>query len=269
MLAIITPKRVSVCQHLDNSRPEGRCDLDAQMAVVLVQREKNMFTGAQCRAARGLVDWTRDELAKAAKVSPETVKNIEHGVFRPQEETAQKIIKTFEIQGVEFTDSEGVRFHKDTVMRLEGIEGFKQFLDDVYKEAQQPYSHKGGEKPIYISSVDDRLFVKILGEWFAAHVRRMNDIKDMSMRILIQEKPFSLIAEENRGKSYREYRKLEAATDGNVPFYVYGDKLAILVFEGDDPPQILILTSTLASKAYREQFEVIWKQAKPLEKPKH
>jgi hypothetical protein len=33
---------------------------------------------AQLRAARGLVDWTRKELASCAAISPETVKNIEH-----------------------------------------------------------------------------------------------------------------------------------------------------------------------------------------------
>ena len=35
-----------------------------------------MITAAQLRAARGLLDWTRSDLAKAANVSPETIKNI-------------------------------------------------------------------------------------------------------------------------------------------------------------------------------------------------
>lgn len=228
-----------------------------------------MISAAQLRAARGLVDWTRNELAKAANVSPETVKNIEHGIFRPQEETAERIRKTFAAHGVEFTENEGVRLHKDSVMRYEGIDGFKKFMDDVYEEAKNSYSHKGGSKPIYISSVDDRLFTKFLGDYFVSHVRRMNVITDLTMHILVQEKPFSLIPEEKQGHSYREYRKLTEASVGNVPFYVYGDKLAILAFEDEAPPKIVVLSSALAAKAYREQFDIIWKSAKPLEKSKN
>lgn len=228
-----------------------------------------MITAAQLRAARGLVDWTRNELAKAANISPETVKNIEHGVFRPQEETAERIVRTFAAHGVEFTENEGVRLRKDSVIRYEGSEGFKRFMDDVYIEAQQPYSAKGGEKPIYISNVDDRLFAQFLGDYFAQHVRRMNSIANLTMRILILDRPHTLLPEENLGTSYREYRKLADVSVANVPFYVYGDKLAILAFEGENPPQIVVLSSALASRAYREQFDVIWKTAKPLEKARH
>jgi DNA-binding XRE family transcriptional regulator len=225
-----------------------------------------MITAAQLRAARGLVDWTRNELAKAANISPETVKNIEHGIFRPQEQTADAIVKTFAAHGVEFTDNEGVMLRKDNVVRYEGVDGFKQFMDDVYKEAQVQPVANGEGKPIYISNVDDRLFMKFLGDFFTSHVRRMNDIKDLKMRILIQEKPYSLLPEENKGRSYREYRRLGDSSVGNVPFYVYGDKLAILAFEGNSAPQIVALSSAVVSKAYREQFEVMWRAAKPLEK---
>lgn len=226
-----------------------------------------MITAAQLRAARGLVDWTRNELAKAANISPETVKNIEHGIFRPQEETAERIVRTFKAQGVEFTDNEGVRLYKDSVVRYEGVEGFKRFIDDVYEEAKQPYSAKGGDKPMYISNVDDRLFGKYLGEYFAHHVQRMNALKNITMHILIQERPTTLLPEESR-QSYREYRKLAMVSVGNVPFYVYGDKLGILTFEGENAPQIVVLHSALAAKAYREQFDVMWAHAEVIEKVK-
>ena len=222
-----------------------------------------MITAAQLRAARGLVDWTRNELAKAASISPETVKNIEHGIFRPQEETAERIVRTFKAHGVEFTDSEGVRLHKDSVMRYEGTEGFRTFIDDVYEVAQQPCSSKDGDKPIYISNVDDRLFAQFLGDHLPVHIRRMNAIKDLKIYILINDKPHTLLPEEVKSGSYREYRKLpEDGFVSNVPFYVYGDKLAILAFEGEKAPQIVVVSSPLVAKAYREQFLVIWKSLK-------
>lgn len=223
-----------------------------------------IITAAQLRAARGLVDWTRNELAKAANISPETVKNIEHGIFRPQEETAERIVNTFKAHGVEFIENEGVCLRKDAVVRYEGTEGFKRFMDDVYEEAQQSYSTKSGDKPIYAASVSDVGFIKYLGDYFNFHIRRMNQLPDLKMRILHKERPTSVTPEEKRGEGYREYRLRSQNDTANVPFYVYGDKLAVLIFEGDQPPQIVVILSALVAKAYREQFEAMWKTAKPL-----
>ncbi len=61
-----------------------------------------LISPAQMRAARGLMNWGRSELALAADLSPETIKNIEHGVFNPQEQTAFAILQTFSRHGVEF-----------------------------------------------------------------------------------------------------------------------------------------------------------------------
>src|ERR1700744_533857 len=118
-----------------------------------------MITAAQLRAARGLLDWTRNELAEAAKVSPETVKNIEHGVFRPQEQTAEAIVRAFAEHGVEFVENEGVRLRKDAVIKYEGEEGFRRFIDDVYETAKDS-SSADGSKPICAASIDDKNFIK-------------------------------------------------------------------------------------------------------------
>jgi len=224
-----------------------------------------MITGPQLRAARGLLGWNREELAQFAKVSPETVKNIETGTFRPQAETEQKIYRAFAERDVHFTDYEGVQLRKDTVTRYEGVDGFKKFMDSVYEVAKDPVSATGGDKPICISSVDDRLFAKYLGDYLPIHIKRMNELKGLSTHILIHDKPHTLTAEESKGQSYREYRRLPEQIVGNVPFYVYGDKLAILMFEGANAPQIVVIGSALVAKAYREQFNVIWKAAKPLD----
>ena len=65
-----------------------------------------MITAAQLRAARGLMDWTRSELAKAAGLSAETIKNIEHGVYSAKKETLAAIVETFLRNGIEFVHYE-------------------------------------------------------------------------------------------------------------------------------------------------------------------
>lgn len=258
------PKKVSLypnlgTQKVDKRRAQPRRVFGADI------KERYMITAAQLRAARGLLDWTRADLAKAANISPETVKNIEHGTFRPQENTAEAIIEAFKAHNVEFTDDEGVKLRRDTVVRLEGFEGFKKYVDDVYRNAQDPSAKIGGDKPMYFSCCDDGLYKKHLGEYFDFHARRMNGIENVRVKILIKEIPTFKLPEETPEKSYREYRLFEQQNVGSVPFHVYGDNLAIISFEGDDV-NIVIISSSLVAKAYREQFEVLWETAKPLDK---
>jgi DNA-binding XRE family transcriptional regulator len=227
-----------------------------------------IISPAQLRAARGLLDWTRADLAKAANISPETVKNIEHGTFRPQEQTTETIIRTFAAYDVVFADNEGVQKRKDTVTRYDDVDGYKRFFDEVYEAAKDPSAAVGGNKPICISNViDDKIFADQVGEYFPLHVRRMNELKNFKMRILIQEKPGTRLPEESKG-SYREYKRLPDKVSSNVPFYVFGDKMGILIADEKQQLQIVVISSAVVAKAYREQFEVLWQAAKTVDKSK-
>lgn len=65
----------------------------------------------QCRAARALLQWTRDELAAKARVSVVTVSNFENGKSSPQRATLDVMQRAFEEAGVTFTngDEPGVK----------------------------------------------------------------------------------------------------------------------------------------------------------------
>jgi len=63
---------------------------------------------AQLRAARSLLDWSRKALATASGLSPETIKNIEHGTFFPQDATVERLTRTFSNHGVEFVRHESI-----------------------------------------------------------------------------------------------------------------------------------------------------------------
>ncbi len=67
-----------------------------------------IITGKQIRAARGYLDWTRVELAKFSGVSPETIKNIEKGVFVPRDETLLKIEEAFNLMDLWFVGDVGL-----------------------------------------------------------------------------------------------------------------------------------------------------------------
>jgi transcriptional regulator with XRE-family HTH domain len=63
-----------------------------------------MLTPAQLRAARALVGWSRDDLAKKSATSAETVKGFEGRGTDPKMGTVYKWRHALEAAGVEFID---------------------------------------------------------------------------------------------------------------------------------------------------------------------
>ncbi len=61
---------------------------------------------SQLRAARGMLGWSRGELAKEARLSAETIKNIEHSIYSPKEETIKTLVKVFAQRGIQFVQNE-------------------------------------------------------------------------------------------------------------------------------------------------------------------
>lgn len=69
---------------------------------------------AQLRAARALVDWSRDRLAEAADTTSRTIARLESGDTTPRQSTLTAIRTALEAAGVEFTngDEPGVKLRK-------------------------------------------------------------------------------------------------------------------------------------------------------------
>ena len=72
-----------------------------------------MISPAQCRAARGVLDWTQQTLAETARVAVLTIQHFEAGTSKPRRATLDVIKRAFEAAGVEFTygDAPGVKLH--------------------------------------------------------------------------------------------------------------------------------------------------------------
>jgi len=66
-----------------------------------------MITAAQCRAARGLLAWSQQELAGRAGVGTVTVHQLEAGTSEPRRATLEVIKRAFEEAGIEFIDENG------------------------------------------------------------------------------------------------------------------------------------------------------------------
>jgi transcriptional regulator with XRE-family HTH domain len=60
------------------------------------------MTAGQCRAARGLIGWSQEQLADAAGVAVRTLISFEAGDRKPYQRTLAAIRSALEAAGVEF-----------------------------------------------------------------------------------------------------------------------------------------------------------------------
>ena len=66
-----------------------------------------MISPSQCRAARGLIAWSQQQLADAARVGVVTVRQFESGAAQPRNSTLDVIVRALESAGVEFIPENG------------------------------------------------------------------------------------------------------------------------------------------------------------------
>jgi len=215
-----------------------------------------MITGRQIRAARALLEWDAEDLAEKAELSRDTIFNIENGKVQARETTTERITKIFATYDIEFIPDEGVKRKSDSITKLQGVNDFRSYMDQVYEAATQLYSIDG-TKPICICNLDNSLFRKYMGDYHAVHVDRLKKINGLEIRSLAVEADKKHVP----GASYLKYRYLPELKAVIAPFYVFGDKFAIIDFDVPDPPRILLIHSPALAHSYRNQFDIMWKNA--------
>lgn len=210
------------------------------------------ITTAQIRGARGILNWSQQDLAQRTGISATSIGAIENGQTTPRESTLATIRKTLENGGIEFVGLDGMRQRRDDVAIFSGKDGLIQFYDDIYATVRD----QAGE--VLVSNVDERLFVEALGEYAQVHIDRIEKLKNVKYKILIKEGD-----DYTPGSSYGTYKWIPKELFASVPFYVYGKKLAIMIFENE--PSIVLLKYPSISDAYRIQFSDMWNRARDIE----
>jgi transcriptional regulator with XRE-family HTH domain len=106
------------------------------------------ITPAQCRAARGLLAWSQDELAERSKVSKRTIWRFEVGEVRPLERTLRDLAQALEAGGIVFLpEKEGA--HTATVALSRGVS------DPALRGAASSEQGAAGSKPVKTSAMDE------------------------------------------------------------------------------------------------------------------
>lgn len=214
-----------------------------------------MTIGRQISAARGLLRWSGNVLAEKAGLTRDTVNRIEDGSVQPQKGTLTDIIRVFDQNGVEFTENWGVRFKPQGVEVLIGEQGLQRFFDGVFE-----YSKTHGGTIMQLGIEEDMFWA--MGVDFAnAHRKRMTDLvkerKDIKVLAILCEGDTNFIASD-----YNQYRWISKEMFSPVPFYIYGECLAIMNFQTVPSPTIILHKFPAITEAYRKQFDIFWKMTK-------
>ncbi len=208
-----------------------------------------MISGRQIRAARGLLDWDATVLAEKADVTRETVGRIESGAVQPQEKTISRILRAFDLHGVEFTENEGVRIRKNQIRIFSGIIEYKLFLDHVYDTLKE----NGGL--IRQFNLSDGGNLHYADEYAKVHLERMGKIPQLDAKVLTIEGDFNFKAK------YCTYRWLKKDNKILMPYYVYGDCVSMSFYKSSTNIEIFSIQSKLLSERYIEQFDLFWDTA--------
>lgn len=215
-----------------------------------------MITPSQMRAARAILDLTQGEAAEKLGIAANTLSKIESGQSDPPASRVRDIQEFYENSGVEFFGNEGVQKKKGEIRSFRGRSGFLEFYKLVLKVAEE----EGGK--FCISNVDEALFDFWLGSELDAYVERIQSLKNVSFSVLLREGDYNFAA-----SNYAEYRWIPEKEFTNVPFYLFGKNLAMILFKGHEDVSVYLIQEQEITEAQYQVFDYIWKNAKEVPLP--
>ncbi|MGD9649967.1 MAG: multiprotein-bridging factor 1 family protein [Dongiaceae bacterium] len=207
-----------------------------------------MIDAAQIRAARALLNWSQATLAENSNIAISSIKNIENEQSIPRAETIRLIQAALEQAGIEFLDRSGTRFKADFITIFKGNNALARFFDDIYSTLQA-----AGEGEILVSGVEEDAYTDVDPVLVDLHLKRLAKLGTVSQKVLCLE------GDRNFTVPYAQYRWVTRSTFAPTPFYVYGKKLAMILW--GPPPQIIIHNHESLAEAYRRQFMEAWRNA--------
>jgi transcriptional regulator with XRE-family HTH domain len=209
-----------------------------------------MIEPAQIRAARALLDWTIEDLAKASGLNKDSIKNAERSHTQPRTTTMAAIRDALERSGVVFTEGSGVRLRHDIVSVYEGKPGIVDFYNDIY-----------------LTALDTKEVFLQFGLRYADIYNHypISEIEQYKIKMLaLNKKLFRCIVSETERRldktDYALYRYWPDEKIAGVPFYVYGDKLAIVSIR-PNLLQVIVIHQPAIAAEYRIQFDSMWEAA--------
>jgi transcriptional regulator with XRE-family HTH domain len=188
-----------------------------------------MMTIHQLKAARALLDWTQQDLARASGMHLNVINNIERGTTNPRQKTIEKLKKTLEDQGVAFIGTRGVELVRQAiaVKKMEGAECMTLLLDEIKQNKNQEICSILADIQPY--------------DAFNAHF--------FKKRIVTKAKP------DFYPRHPEQFRMLELKAFEGTDIIIYGNNIAFIDLKAYE---IIVLQGITAAQSQRAIFETLW-----------
>ena len=199
---------------------------------------------SQCRAARGLLNWSQPELAKRCGMHKQTISNFEAERSTPSNTSLELMTRTLENGGIEFGLDNGVSLPDIKYVKLNQSGWLVELLDDVI------FSLKDAEhKELLIYGGDNRVYT-------AEVVEKLREVRKAGiyMREMVCEGNTYLLGIEE------EYRWIPKKHFKNFCTIMYGDKVC-LDFRGWAG---LLVVNKGWAETERNKFEMLWGSGLPV-----
>lgn len=209
------------------------------------------LSSSQLRAARGLLNWSRADLAKRSGVSEPTIHRFENGATEPEARTVAKLRGVFEKYGVEFTDNHGVRFKPKNIEEFDGAGRVDAFYNLMYEELLRC----GGDVCVYVYN---ELVLRKLRKDPELHRKRMKELHDRGLitaRVLATKTDYKTFG-------YLQFKHPVEQSQTPTGYYVFGDCVALVSFVNEASPYVVTIRSAPLAEGYRQTFNIAWKNAK-------
>lgn len=207
-----------------------------------------MISVGQIKAARGLLEWTQSDLANATGLHLNAINNVERRHGTPRGETIAIIEQAFEENGIRFKGITGVELVQESleIKKYTGRDFIRVLTDDVLHTMTTP---------------EDEMIAIIPDESLFSDIKQNERYYKAQKKIGFKQR---MILSQPDGEYYTnidEVRYLSESILGPITYEVYGDKFVIINW--DIPEMVMIRSQTMAT-SFRNQFDFLWSQAKPL-----
>lgn len=211
-----------------------------------------MITAEQIKAARALLNWKQSDLAKHSGLSLPSINNIERNIGSPRLATLETIRMALQGAGISFIGTNGVQKHAEIfeMHEFQGDNFIERLNDDLFFCMRSP------EDMVSMFGIDDRLFPKydpVQTLRYCDHLAKTR----FTERALIKENDDFFLSDPSA------YRWTVPQTVGLVPYYVYHDRVAMIMWE---KKRVILIRSQDIADTFQAQFDFLWAQAKPVPK---
>ncbi len=202
-----------------------------------------MITIEQCRAARGLLDWTQQDLADASGMSKTAINNFEKSHSDIKTESLKAIRMAFESADIEFLGDQGLRKKTEEAGILKGPNALSDLLDDIFETLK---NDDGGEIMMINTGA-----LQIDEQKLQQHAKRLK-AHNITERMICSEgtQPNTDLCRWIADSDFNSVRTT----------FIYGSKVA---FELAGRNMIVIINSHDAAQTEKMRFEYLWDKAAP------